>query len=126
MIKAFMKAESTGRGAPMILLGLSRGNMDKLLAGQPILVMCDQVAAQAGEEIPKLAVAIIGGETEESMFEELKREGFAFGHIVDERDKAHRPECTASNPCCDRRDEYNGYASGPLLFKCPKSCPCHD
>jgi hypothetical protein len=28
--------------------------------------------------------------------------------------------------CCDRAGEYNGYASGPLLFVCPKSCPCHD
>jgi hypothetical protein len=28
--------------------------------------------------------------------------------------------------CCDRHDEYNGYASGPLLFVCPKSCSCHD
>ena len=28
--------------------------------------------------------------------------------------------------CCDRGDEYNGFASGPLLFVCPESCPCHD
>lgn len=29
--------------------------------------------------------------------------------------------------CCDRGDEYNGFGSdGPLLFVCPKSCPCHD
>lgn len=35
-------------------------------------------------------------------------------------------ECTAENPCCDRRGEYNGYASGVILFKCPKHCSCHD
>ncbi len=35
-------------------------------------------------------------------------------------------ECTADNPCCDRRDEYNGFASGPLKFVCPKHCRCHD
>lgn len=29
-------------------------------------------------------------------------------------------------PCCDRADEYNGFASGPLLFQCPRSCSCHD
>ncbi len=34
--------------------------------------------------------------------------------------------CNESNPCCDRRDEYNGFASGPLKFVCPKSCSCHD
>jgi hypothetical protein len=28
--------------------------------------------------------------------------------------------------CCERAGQYNGFASGPLLFKCPKSCPCHD
>ena len=36
------------------------------------------------------------------------------------------PECTAENPCCDRRGEYNGFGSGPLKFTCPKHCPCHD
>lgn len=36
------------------------------------------------------------------------------------------PECTAENPCCDRRDEYNGFASGPTKFTCPRNCSCHD
>jgi len=35
-------------------------------------------------------------------------------------------ECTDENPCCDRRGEYNGFASGPPLFECPKHCRCHD
>lgn len=36
-------------------------------------------------------------------------------------------KCSATNPCCDRRDEYNGYGSdGPRLFTCPKHCGCHD
>jgi hypothetical protein len=34
--------------------------------------------------------------------------------------------CTEEAPCCDRRNEYNGFGSGPLSFICPKSCPCHD
>lgn len=29
-------------------------------------------------------------------------------------------------PCCGRRDEYNGFASGPLVFACPHHCGCHD
>lgn len=29
--------------------------------------------------------------------------------------------------CCPRAGEYNGFGSdGPLKFKCPKGCPCHD
>jgi hypothetical protein len=28
--------------------------------------------------------------------------------------------------CCDRADEYNGFATGPLRFTCPNSCGCHD
>lgn len=35
-------------------------------------------------------------------------------------------ECTEENPCCDRRGEYSGFDSGPLLFECPKHCSCHD
>ena len=36
-------------------------------------------------------------------------------------------ECTEENPCCDRRNEYNGFGSdGPLKFTCPKHCSCHD
>lgn len=35
-------------------------------------------------------------------------------------------QCTAENPCCGRRGEYNGFASGPLKFVCPKHCSCHD
>jgi len=31
-----------------------------------------------------------------------------------------------SEPCCDRRNEYNGFGSGPLSFVCPKHCSCHD
>ena len=34
--------------------------------------------------------------------------------------------CSVEVPCCDRRDEYNGFASGPLLFPCPHHCGCHD
>lgn len=37
--------------------------------------------------------------------------------------------CSEATPCCDRRDEYNGYGSdGPLFFRCarPHGCACHD
>ena len=41
-------------------------------------------------------------------------------------DKEKAFECSPETPCCDRRDEYNGYASGPFSFVCPKNCDCHD
>ncbi len=28
--------------------------------------------------------------------------------------------------CCEWAGSYNGFASGPVLFRCPKSCSCHD
>ncbi|HDZ27329.1 MAG TPA: hypothetical protein ENH65_12565 [Candidatus Aminicenantes bacterium] len=31
-----------------------------------------------------------------------------------------------SKTCCDRRNEYNGFASGEFSFVCPKHCSCHD
>ena len=35
-------------------------------------------------------------------------------------------DCSEESPCCERRGEYNGYASGPLIFTCPNHCSCHD
>jgi len=49
-----------------------------------------------------------------------------FGSFPDELKKRRQLVCTEENPCCDRRGEYNGFASGPLLFECPKHCSCHD
>lgn len=34
--------------------------------------------------------------------------------------------CSAETPCCERRNKYNGFASGPKIFTCPKGCACHD
>ena len=38
----------------------------------------------------------------------------------------YHPGCTPEDPCCDKRGEYNGLGSGPLIFVCPKHCSCHD
>ena len=36
-------------------------------------------------------------------------------------------KCSPESPCCERRDEYNGYGSDTLLsFICPNHCACHD
>jgi hypothetical protein len=54
----------------------------------------------------------------------------AWDHLVRECEdlrRSRRPK-KPDGPCdcCDRHDEYNGYGSGPLLFRCPKNCSCHD
>ena len=36
------------------------------------------------------------------------------------------PKADQDCDCCERKGEYNGYGSGPLLFVCPQHCPCHD
>jgi hypothetical protein len=37
--------------------------------------------------------------------------------------KTEPPRCQ----CCERGDMWNGFGSdGPLTFRCPTSCPCHD
>ena len=37
------------------------------------------------------------------------------------------PKCTENNPCCNKRNVYNGFGSdGPTSFTCPMGCMCHD
>ena len=31
-----------------------------------------------------------------------------------------------TKPCCEHRNEYNGFGSGELKFVCPSHCSCHD
>lgn len=42
------------------------------------------------------------------------------------REEIQPRRCTEQDPCCEKRLEYNGYQSGPLAFRCPRNCPCHD
>jgi len=54
----------------------------------------------------------------------LERHG---GEIQKAMQPVRRPDpCTEQTPCCDRRNEYNGFNSGPHIFECPKGCACHD
>ena len=64
MIK--FSATNTETGQPILGIGLSRANCDKLLAGQPILF-----DTSAMEGLPDLAVYIMAGETEEDMALEM-------------------------------------------------------
>jgi hypothetical protein len=73
MIKFLAERE----GRPMIGLGLSRDNCEKLLAGKPIFidmkVMLMNVAVLP--DLNEATILIFGGETEESMQIELLRAG---------------------------------------------------
>lgn len=60
-------------GRPMIGLGLSKGNCQKLLEGRPIFIDL-KVMMMDCEKLPDLneaTILIFGGETEEAMQEEL-------------------------------------------------------
>jgi hypothetical protein len=63
MIKAIL---SNDDGSQMLLLGLSKTNMDKLLEGLPIAVDITVNGAH-------LRIGIVGGETEEAIIAELRR-----------------------------------------------------
>lgn len=54
-------------GTPLLILGLSRLNTEKLLDGQPIHVRVDHVDPR----LPALNVVLMGGETEEDIAAEL-------------------------------------------------------
>lgn len=59
-------------GTPILILGLSRKNTVRLLAGKPIRVRADHVDPR----LPALNVVLMGGETEEAIAAEL---GLAIG-----------------------------------------------
>jgi hypothetical protein len=66
VIKAFMKLPNNRM---LLLLGLSKTNIERLQAKQPIH-FCGE-----GVGLPNLDVAIMFGETEQAMYDELKENG---------------------------------------------------
>lgn len=67
-------AKASGGGQGLLLLGLSRGNIERLTAGRPILLARET----HGEGIPAgLKIGILYGETEQSIREHLERIGAA-------------------------------------------------
>jgi hypothetical protein len=64
-----IKALATGKdGRPILILGLSRGNMERLLDGKPIQVDPADLKIPGGP-----VVIILGGETEEAIQAELAK-----------------------------------------------------
>lgn len=68
------------RGGNVVLIGLSRMNVNKLIAGQPILFDGSEV------DVPGIQIAIYFGETEEAMIDELGKRGLVGREtVVDDR-----------------------------------------
>lgn len=66
----FARATSNDGKVKVFLLGLSRGNIDRLIAGRPILMTRDS----HGDGIPEgWAISLLFGETEADIVEELKK-----------------------------------------------------
>lgn len=70
MIKA---AGQTGDGRPLVILGFSQENQERLLGNQPIVVKLADLDAR----LPDMDIIILGGETEASIFEDLRAIGLA-------------------------------------------------
>lgn len=68
MIKAIGTSKS---GQTTVFLGLSRTNTERLMMGQPIPVRLRNL----NSNLPDIQILIFGGETEESMVEELRAAG---------------------------------------------------
>jgi hypothetical protein len=64
-----IKFTGDGTNGRVYFLGLSRGNIERLTAGQPIKV---DLAEMGG---PPITIAILFGETEQTIFDELKASG---------------------------------------------------
>lgn len=62
-----------GEGAYVLVLGLSRANINQLTAGRPVRVR----RATHGQAVPAgLTVGIIFGETERALYDQLRAKGF--------------------------------------------------
>ncbi len=68
-----IKAAAPGKdGARVLLLGLSRSNTDRLAAGKPIIINAVEMVAMG---FPAMTIALLGGETEDAIVEEIRSAG---------------------------------------------------
>ncbi len=73
-----IKFLASSEGRPMIGLGLSRGNCEKLLQGKPIFIDLKVMAYQTeGSPLDtnEATILIFGGESEDEMQREMRRHG---------------------------------------------------
>lgn len=69
---AVIKATIEVENGKLLLLGLSRFNCERLLAGKPIPIDCKELG------LPPLEIVLFGGEDEAAMAAELQRNGMQF------------------------------------------------
>lgn len=100
MIKASGRRSSDG--APLLILGLSKENTTRLLAGQPILIRTDDML-QLG--LPPIEVVLLGGATEQTILAELRAGGWVTDTTRDETQPAttEPPLQTDTNPGTGRQ-----------------------
>jgi hypothetical protein len=77
MIKGRMHTKD---GKPILFLGLSYENLDRLRAGDPIFVRPEESARHL---LPEMGVVIHGGETEETILDQFSEAGFE-AHLAPE------------------------------------------
>lgn len=65
-----------GDNRPLLVLGLTPENYTRLLAGEPILINTTTEFRDAGDDIPAIQIALIGGKDENVMLGNLKKHGF--------------------------------------------------
>ena len=86
------RENSCGRAgdAPLLVIGLSRENTVRLLAGQPIMMDCGDLG------LPTMKVIIVGGETEQTILGDLQRlaSGGEYGAL-------HRDRVSVDDHCAD-------------------------
>lgn len=63
-----IKARGEKDGRPVLLLGLSRANVERLQADQPIVISADELEAMG---LPAVEVVILAGETEATIAAQL-------------------------------------------------------
>lgn len=74
-------------GRKFVAIGLSRGNMDKLLDGQPIVINFE---TEFGMPDTHLDLFVMGGETEQSMADELVALGMLRPETITHRERRAR------------------------------------
>ena len=69
MIKLSSK---NGLGQPVLFLGISGENVTRLVAGEPILIKAEALAAMG---LPPMVIAIHYGKTEQAILDEIEEHG---------------------------------------------------
>jgi hypothetical protein len=71
MIKASGK---TGLGQPLLFLGISGENVTRLVAGEPIRIKAEELAALG---LPPMMIGIHYGKTEQAILDEMREHGIS-------------------------------------------------